>query len=431
MNTRMAPGLSLRLQQRQKMAQQVQLSLRLLPLNQSQLQRYLSQQLRSNPALGWRTGSLPAAAGSATTSAHDIALATHVGTATLHEHLLQQLYQHPASDELKLLAEIIIDALDEDGYLTQPLATLRAEQQTQQALHAIPLRHWQQALQLVQALEPAGVAASDLSECLRLQLQLEPDSPQRQLAWHLINDDLQQLAAADVAELATQQHSDPATVTQALQLIRSLEPKPGRPYAAAADLVQADAEITQAADSQLQVRLLQPASEQLELLSTARASAAQRQAARQLLQALQLREQNLYNIISTAAALQADMLIAQDQTLTRPLTQAELATRLGLHPSTVSRAVRTRHVLWRGQLMPLRHLFSRAVDTADGDSVATTAIKAALQQLVDADSPEQPASDQQLQHRLAELGYPIARRTVAKYRQQLGIAPAHRRRKRR
>jgi RNA polymerase sigma-54 factor len=193
-------------------------------------------------------------------------------------------------------------------------------------------------------------------------------------------------------------------------------------------VIQADAEILQQGE-QLQIRLLQPASEAIELRSTASASAAQRQAAKQLLQALQLREQNLYNIISAAAEQQIDMLMSQDQTRAKPLSQADLAAQLGLHPSTVSRAVRTRHVLWRGQPLPLRSLFSHGLVTADGDSVASMAIKATLRQIVAAEPANKPYSDAKLQQMLARQGYSIARRTVAKYRQLLGLPASHQRRR--
>jgi len=428
MNQPMKPGLALRLQQRQKLAQQVQLSISLLPLNGQQLQRYLQLRLQDNPALGWRSGNLPAAtAGIDSAAVHDIALATHAATPSLSEHLLQQLYLHDCADELKLLAEIIIDALDEDGYLPLALADLRAAHMALPDLPSTPTALWQQALQLVQSLDPAGIAAADLADCLRLQLLQEPASSQRELALQLINDDLQELATAESTQLAARHGCEVAAIKQAVQMIRSLEPKPGRPFAAVADVVQADAEILQQA-GQLQVRLLQPASEAIELRNSARASAAQRQAARQLLQALQLREQNLHNIISAAAEQQVDMLMTQDQTRAKPLSQTELAAQLGLHPSTISRAVRTRHVLWRGKLLPLSSLFSHSLTTADGNSVASMAIKATLQQIVAAEPANKPYSDTKLQQMLARQGYTIARRTVAKYRQLLGLAASHQRR---
>jgi RNA polymerase sigma-54 factor len=429
MNKPLMQGLSLRQQQRQKMAQQIQLGISLLPLNNAQLQRYLALQVQHNPALGWRPGSVPAAASPSAdgASAHDIALATHAAKPSLQEHLLQQLYQQPISDEQMLLAEIIVDALDEDGYLSASLRELRATNSQQPDLPSATEQQWQQALALVQSLEPMGVAATDLVDCLRLQLLQEAASPQRELALKLIHEDLKLLAGGASATLAARHNSDTDSVAAALQMIRTLEPKPGRPFAASAAPVQADAEIVQQ-DEQLDVRLLQPASASIELHNNAEASVAQRQAAQHLLQALQLREQNLYNIISAAASQQAAMLINHDATLTRPLTQTDLATRLGLHPSTISRAVRSRYALWRGKLLPLRKLFSHQLIDQHGKTMAAAAIKATLEQIVATELPDKPYTDAALQQQLAENGFTLARRTVAKYRQQLQIPAAHQRR---
>ena len=270
---------------------------------------------------------------------------------------MQQLYQQPISDEQMLLAEIIVDALDEDGYLSAPLRELRAANSQQPDLPSATEQQWQQALALVQSLEPMGVAATDLVDCLRLQLLQEAASPQRELALKLIHEDLKLLAGGASATLAARHDSDTDSVAAALQMIRTLEPKPGRPFAASAAPVQADAEIVQQ-DEQLDVGCCSRPAPASNCTTTPAASAAQRQAAQQLLQALQLREQNLYNIISAAARQQAAMLINHDATLTRPLTQTDLAAHLGLHPSTISRAVRSRYALWRGKLLSLRKLFS-------------------------------------------------------------------------
>jgi RNA polymerase sigma-54 factor len=423
-------GLSLQLRQRQKLAQQVQLSLKLLPLSAAQLHNHIRHQLRCNPALVWRGGSAGGGSGQGQ-SAFDVALATTASTASLSEHLLQQLYQQQVSDAITLLAEIIIDELNEDGYLRQSLAQLQRDYVAAMQPSLATQSNWNVALQLVQSFEPAGVAAVDLRDCLRLQLIQQPDSSTRQLALQLLAKDLQQLARPDFEALASRYHCRLAQAEAALQLIRSLEPKPGRPFASAAAAVQADAEIIARGD-QLDVKLLQNISGELDYQTRSAATPAQRQAAKQLLQALQLREQNLYNIISATVHRQQAMLRQLDRTLMQPLSQAELAQHLRLHPSTISRAVRTRYLLWQGELLPLQSLFSHAVSqSAKQNSMqpaaAGEAIKATLQQLVKAEPEHKPLTDVQLQVQLATAGYHIARRTVAKYRQQLQIPTASQR----
>ncbi len=444
------PHLAQRLGQQQQLRQQqlspqLQLTMQLLPLNSIRLAGYLQQQLNSNPWLSWRgQSSAGSGTGSSTgSSAHDVALATHAAATGLQDHLLWQLRLEPITDELQLCAEIIIDELDRDGYLRSSLNEL-AEQLGEQA----PAQHcWQQALNLIHSFEPTGAGARNLRECLRLQLeQNHPAHPHQALALRLTDQYLDELARlanpALRAHCATQLDCQPADIAAALELIHALNPRPGLMFDDSPNLyIRPDLRFVRGSGHhhnglpRYAAELVNPFSNQLQL-SDSGGNATQRREAQALLAALGLREQSLLRVGQLLAEHQAGFL-QQGEAVLRPLTRVQVAEQLGLHPSTVTRALQDKYADTPQGLLPLKDFFSvplsasKTTPVRAGESTeprSAGAARARLAALISNEDPQQPLSDARLCRRLQQAGFAVARRTVVKYRQQLGIENSRKRR---
>lgn len=437
-----APRLNQRISQRQQLRQQqvlapqLQLAMQLLPLNTAQLATYLHQQVNANPALEWRPS-----AGGGEISAFDVALATQAPDTGLSDHLLWQLQLETVSDPVRQCAEVIIDALNSDGYLR---AGLRATAE-QAALPDLSDKHWRQALLLIQSFEPTGVGARNLSECLRLQLeQNHPGHPQLTLALLLAAEYLTSLARPDIGELAAQTGQDRQAVSTALELIHSLNPRPGAAFDdTPADYIRPDVRFVRTAQSNSEgqpvfaVELLQSYSRQIQLGDAGGGSSTQRREARSLLSALALREQSLLRVCELLARAQAGFL-AEGPAAMRALTRAQVAEELGLHPSTVTRTLQGKYAETPAGVTPLSEFFSVALNSPAGTPLrpgeseqapAAAAARARLAALIDNEDPRRPLADAELCRRLRQAGFPLARRTVVKYRQQLGIENSRKRRR--
>lgn len=428
------PGIQLGQQQRlsqQMLAPHLQLTMQLLPMNTIQLSRYLQQQLDHNPFLGWRSSTA-----STSSSAFDVALATATQQNDLTDHLLQQLHLENIADSIKQCAEIIIDALDQRGYFLNELPELYALLNHEPGIKP---SHWQQALTVIQTLEPTGVGARHLVECLRLQLeQSHLGHAQQTQALTIVEHHLQALRQPDIQALASQLNCDPHDISLAIELIQSLNPRPGLAYSNNhAEYVRADLKFSangeQPDQPSFSVELLNAFSQQLLVhdKSATQAAGAQRQAALSLVSALMLREQSLLRVGQQLAKQQAAFL-AQGPAAIRPLTRQHIAEQLNLHPSTVTRTLQGKYADTPNGLTPLKDFFSTALinpNKPDSEPVAATAARAHLNQLIANENPLKPLSDAQLCRQLQADGFPVARRTVMKYRQQLGLANSRVRRR--
>lgn len=356
---------------------------------------------------------------------------------TLQEHLRWQAGLAPFSEWEAEVADYLIDAVNEDGYL---------ENWDEACLHfretmGLDVARLERVLRQVQDFDPPGVAARDLAECLRLQLHLlEPETPGRAAALVLVNQHLTQVARKDLAALRKASGYDEAELRSAISLIQTLQPHPGRPYAKhESDYIEPDVFVLKQG-GRWKVGLNREAMpavrinpQYLAMVKRADSSRDQLtlknhlQEARYFLHSLQSRNDTLLRVAQCIVEEQRAFLDYGAEAM-RPLVLRDVASQLGIHESTVSRATANKYLLTPRGLYELKHFFSSHVQTTAGGVASATAIQAMLKRLIAAETPAQPLSDSTLAELLQQEGIQVARRTVAKYREALGIAPSHERR---
>lgn len=361
-----------------------------------------------------------------------------VESATLQGHLEWQLYLSHLSPRDREIGAALIDALEDDGYLRTPLGeiaeTLRPdivadEDEILAVLHQL------------QRFDPVGVAARSLGECLRLQLSLLDEStPGRALALRLADDAvLERLPKSGAAGLAAEMKCRPDDMEQAVQLLRSLDPKPGArigelshdTYVVPDCVVWRQRGVWQVALSghaAPRVTIHTGYEQMIRQCGDADASylRSHLQEARWLLKNLEARGETLLKVMRCLLRQQAGFLEFGEQAL-RPLTLREVAEQIGLHESTVSRAVARKYVRTPRGTLPLRAFFASGVGTEGGGEASSTAIQSMIRKLIEAENPRKPLSDAKLADLLKDAGIPVARRTVAKYREAMDILSSHER----
>ncbi|HDS0950588.1 TPA: RNA polymerase factor sigma-54 [Stenotrophomonas maltophilia] len=358
-------------------------------------------------------------------------------TETLADHLLWQLHLSHLSMRDRSIGAALIDALEEDGYLREPLSGI--------AETLLPAIHAGEdeiltVLHQVQRFDPVGVAARSLGECLQLQLDVLPaDTPGLALARQVASGPLERLPRSGVTGLAQELRQPLADVETAVALLRSLDPRPGTQIAPLAQdtYVVPDVVVWRqngvwraalAGHAGPKVIIHRGYEQMIRRCGEADAGylRAQLQEARWLLKGLQARGETLLRVVRSLIQQQAGFLEFGEQAL-RPLTLREIAAELGLHESTVSRAIARKHVRTPRGTLPLRAFFASGIDTEGGGEASSTAIQAMIRRLIDDENPRKPLSDAKLADLLKSSGIPVARRTVAKYREAMNISASHER----
>jgi RNA polymerase sigma-54 factor len=356
---------------------------------------------------------------------------------SLTAHLHGQLNVLPLSERDLALAQIIVESLDDDGYLRTPLEDLL----TVAELDPVPeLQEMQIALKLVQSLDPAGVAARDVGECLLLQLPAIACPDMRSLAQAIISDHLPALAARDVTTLARQLGESPARVEAVCERIRRLDPRPGWrfgssqvPYVVPDVIVKKvrgqwtvqlnPAIVPKVRLNQVYAKLFQrhrtPANSELN---------AHLQEARWTLRNVEQRFSTILDVAEAIVKRQHNFLDYGAMAM-KPLGLKEIAEEVGVHESTVSRVTNNKYMATPVGVLELKYFFSRAMMSANGSACSGTAIRGLIKDIIEAEPPEAPLSDAEITRQLAQQGLVIARRTVTKYRQMLKIEAVDRRRR--
>lgn len=362
--------------------------------------------------------------------------------ATLAEYLVTQLRVMPLEPRDAALAEAVARCLDDDGYLRLPLLEVG------EALALAPAPDAQEmmiALRRVQALEPAGVAARGVAECLLLQLS-PPHAPPHDtpagalhaLASVIVREHLGLLAARDALALARRLDLPREQVEAACQLVRRLDPHPGWRHGGAVVAYVTPDVIVRRHRGQWTatlnpavippIRLNQCYAQWFARCRDARHGelAAHLQEARWTVRNV---EQRFSTILAVARAIieRQHRFLALGPMAMRPLALREIAQAVGVHESTVSRVTNNKFMATPGGVFELKYFFSRGLATASGGECSPTAIRSLIRELIAAESPASPLSDVALARQLAQQGLQVARRTVTKYRQQLRIEPAERR----
>ncbi|MFT4173321.1 MAG: RNA polymerase factor sigma-54 [Rhodocyclaceae bacterium] len=359
----------------------------------------------------------------------------------LREHLYQELRAYRLSERDRALAVLIIDSLDDDGYLRDSLEELMALIADDALLEdGIDESELLAALHLVQNLDPLGVGARDLSECLSLQLAAMPERDDTHtLATQIVQHHLSRLAARDSAELRRTLGCDSTQLQAAFALIRQLDPRPGARFnARQADYIIPDVIVRKVQGKWMaaanpavmpRARLNKTYAQMFQRSQCSdRAPLAQQlQEAHWLLRNAEQRFVTIQRVAQAIVTRQRTFFEYGDVAL-KPLVLRQIAEELGIHESTVSRATSNKYMATPRGIFELRHFFSRELATDTGGKCSAAAIRALLKEMIDAESADAPLSDVSLTQMLADQGVIVARRTVSKYRGMMKVAPAELRR---
>ena len=358
---------------------------------------------------------------------------------SLQSHLLWQLNLAPMSDTDRLIAVTLIDSISSDGYLEASLEEILASLDPELG---IELDELEMVLRRIQQFEPAGVAARDLSESLLLQLrQLPADTPWLEEAQRLAKDYLDLLGNRDFTQLMRRMKLKEEELRPVIELIQSLNPRPGSQIEASEpEYVVPDVIVRKHNDRWL-VELNQEAVPRLRInphyagfIRRADASADntfmrnQLQEARWFIKSLQSRNETLMKVSTQIVEHQRGFLDYGEEAM-KPLVLHDIAEAVGMHESTISRVTTQKYMHTPRGIYELKYFFSSHVSTAEGGECSSTAIRAIIKKLVAAENPKKPLSDSKIAGLLEEQGIQVARRTVAKYRESLSIAPSSERKR--
>jgi len=391
-----------------------------------------------------------------------------VETRNLTDHLREQLQMLELTPRQHLLAEEFLGNMTEDGYLAASLEELvgsvnqlvashfraaEAEEEGAEAEAAQPtaaslppgseytLADAEEMLGIIQKLDPPGVGARDLRECLLLQLKDAGDT--ESLTWRLVAEAFPDLIAHRWNDLAKRFGVEPGAVQSAADQLARFDPKPGLKYSDRSDGYIIPDLIVEKIGDRYHVFLNDTGMPRLRLSrayqEVARDKkkltpedrefiAAKMNSANWMIQAIEQRRQTMLKVMNFIVDRQRDFFEKGIEYL-KPLTLREVAEVINMHESTVSRVTNEKYVQTPRGVLPLKFFFSSALATASGEDASARSIRAKLEKMVAEENPSKPLTDQQIVHLFQEQGIQIARRTVAKYRDQLGILPARMRKR--
>jgi RNA polymerase sigma-54 factor len=440
----MGPAIALRLRQHLTLTPQVQQALRLLQMSALEFAQEMDQALSSNPFLEETADAPPTPPReSSSSSIEEVVVPQEASTAgssaerdheewsgasevqpTLREHLREQLMISPMGSRDRALAHMVIDSLDDDGYFKLSFDELAA---LVPAEHDVRAEDFLAALRLVQSLDPAGVAARSLEECLELQLlPLDEDTPGRACALDIVRGrHLQLLGNREWARLQHAVACDENTLHTARALIRTLDPKPGHRFGSPeARYVVPDVVVRKVRErwvasinpaSLPRVRLNRAYAEALQGRGSSQSLSRQLQEARWLLRSIEQRFATIQRVADAIVARQRGF-FEYGEVAMKPLTLKLIAGELGLHESTVCRVTNSKYMATPRGLFEFKHFFSRRLATESGGAASATAVRAVMRELIAAEDPRAPLSDAELARLLAQQGLRVARRTITKYR---------------
>jgi len=359
---------------------------------------------------------------------------------TLQEHLLWQMRLTPFSETEQAIATIIIDSIEDDGYLQGSLENILESLGNE--YEEVELDEVEAVLHRIQHFDPIGVASRDLRECLLIQLKLyESDVDQLELLTELIDKHLDTLAKRDYAQIKRTLKISEEQLTELVRSIQLLNPRPGSHIQVDKTEYIVPDVYTRKINGKWQLSLnpdnapkIQVAEHYASMIKRADNSADNTylknnlQEARWFLKSLQSRNETLLKVASAIVERQSDFLDHGDEAM-KPLVLADIAEVVEMHESTISRVTTRKYLHTPRGIFELKYFFSSHVSTDSGGECSATAIRAIIKKLVQAENTRKPLSDSKIADILNDQGINVARRTIAKYRETLAIPPSNERKR--
>ncbi len=349
------------------------------------------------------------------------------GNACMRDQLMKQIAMMGLSDAMKQAATFIIGTLDDRGYLDIPIAALAEE-------CGVAVTVLEEALHWVQACEPAGIGARDLTECLLLQLPAEEQGAA--LARRIVATCIESVAQGRMEAIADHLDVELEDVEEAVAAIRGLNPYPGQVIEAETPVVTVTPDVILSAveGGGFEIEIVERYVPRLRISHACRAMIekgnlsrsdlayvrARVRAAMFLIEGLRKREATLRRISEEIIRVQRRFLRGEEKDI-RPLTMAKVAAIIGVHDTTVSRALAEKYIQTPTGLFPMKHFFQIGYQCEDGSALTPEMVRRRIERIILDESPTEPVKDEDIADLLQKDGIPVARRTVAKYRGELGI----------
>jgi RNA polymerase sigma-54 factor len=372
---------------------------------------------------------------------------------SLHESLLTQIHLLNLDKRKQTIAEYIIGNLDENGYLLRDLNAISDDLLFQQHLEVAPLQ-MEDVLYEIQDLDPPGIGARNLPECLLLQLERREQTPTIKLAMEVLSNYFDEFSNKHYDKIIRQLNISQDELRDVINEIISLNPKPGNALGSNMETAMNNITpdfIVESYSGEINIYLN---NSNIPILKVSRnfsemlqgyeqnkngVSSDDKQAilfmkqkidsAKWFIDAVKQRQNTLQRTMETIVNIQYDFFLTEDETQLRPMILKDVAERTGFDISTISRVSNSKYVQTNTGVYPLKFFFSEAMQTNDGEDISSREIKAILKESIDNEKSDKPLTDEQLTSILNQKGYLIARRTVAKYREQLNILVARLRKK--
>ncbi len=367
---------------------------------------------------------------------------------SLNEHLLEQLGLRNLSEKDEKIAEYIIGNIDDDGYLRRDLSAI-ADDLIFQAGLDVEDKEVEKVLAVIQDLDPAGIGARNLQECLLLQLQKREQTKETRLAIRVLKEYFDEFTRKHYDKILKGLDIDEAVLKKVIREITLLNPKPGNDWGGRMEdamtqvipdfIVDANnGELTLSMNNRgvPDLRINREYSEMFQDYAGNKANQTNERreavqfvkqkldAAQWFIDAVKQRQETLLRTMEAILYLQRDFFLTGDESTLHPMILKDVAERAGYDISTISRVSNSKYVQTNYGIYPLKYFFSESIQTDSGEEISTREVKKIMKEHVDSEDKRKPLTDEELAAILKEKGYVIARRTVAKYREQLGIPVA-------
>ncbi|MFR1235604.1 MAG: RNA polymerase factor sigma-54 [Barnesiella sp.] len=370
------------------------------------------------------------------------------GNSSFHDFLERQLGERSLTDQETKIAEYIIGNIDDNGYLQRPIAAISDDLIFQIGID-VSVEKLDELLQLIQDFEPAGVGASNLRECLMLQLERKEGNPATLLAYNILENSFEEFTKKHYDKIIRQYEITETELKNAIQEITQLNPKPGsawnNSFSDEMSHIIPDF-IVESQDGELTVNMSNSNMPELRIskdyqgmfddYNGNKANQTKEKkdallfvkqkldAAQWFVNAIKQRNHTLMSTMQAIVEIQRDFFLTGDESTLKPMILRDVAERSGFDISTISRASNSKYVQTNFGVFPLKYFFSESLQNDSGEEISSREIKRILQDFVNNEDKRKPLSDEKLCDMLQDKGYVIARRTVAKYREQLSIPVA-------